>query len=444
MFRIGYAQEIYTPPTGVGLAGYFNERPNVGMYDDLYAKALVVESAGRKFGFLTFDLCSIFKPMFDELEKRIVARFGRDVHDALIISATHTHTGPLLPANAEELAKADERLKYAFEETVAAGVRALERALLNLLPGELEVGSVYNNPYGFVRRYWMKDGTLLTNPGWRNAQIDKPECDFDRTIGILKVVQNGRVAAIMCNIANHGDTIGGNLVSADWYGRFAQEVQHALKTSLPVLVVDDASGDINHFDFRQDIHQSSFAEATRIGRGYAAIVLDALDKLEPLTEAEVTVHNSVMTVPHRQITPEELAAAKHTLATVPDIKKEGDFESQDLANKVPAALRYFAQRVIDCHEKSVPSHDCRITAIGLGRQIAFVSLPGEPFNGIARAIREQSPFQYTFIIELAQAVSGYVPMPECFPRGGYEVQAGVDSAAQNAATEIIKASIANL
>ena len=38
----------------------------------------------------------------------------------------------------------------------------------------------------------------------------------------------------------------------------------------------------------------------------------------------------------------------------------------------------------------------------------------------------------------------YVPMPECFARGGYEVQAGVNSTAQNAATEIIKASIANL
>ena len=139
-----------------------------------------------------------------------------------------------------------------------------------------------------------------------------------------------------------------------------------------------------------------------------------------------------------------MAAAKHTLATVPDIKKEGDFESQDLANKVPAALRYFAQRVIDCHEKSIPSHDARLTVIELGKQIAFVSLPGEPFNGISRAIREKSPCKYTFVIELSQSVSGYVPMPECFERGGYEVQAGVDSAAQNAATVIIDAATALL
>ena len=76
--------------------------------------------------------------------------------------------------------------------------------------------------------------------------------------------------------------------------------------------------------------------------------------------------------------------------------------------------------------------------------MAFVSLPGEPFNGISRAIRAASPCKYTFVIELAQSHSGYVPMPECFEHGGYEVQPGIDTAAQNAATEIINAAVKNL
>ena len=444
MFKIGYAQEVITPPTGVDLAGYFNVRLNEGMYDDLFVKVVMVESKGKRFGFMTFDLCSIVKPLFDALEREITACYGKELHDALMISATHTHTGPKFPYTDEGMEKADERTRHAFEATVDAAMRALDRALMNLLPGELEVGSVYNNPYGFVRRYWMKGGFIVTNPGWRNKEIDKPECDYDRTIGILGVKQNGRLAALICNIANHGDTVGGNLVSADWYGRFVLEVQHALKCSLPVLVLDDASGNINHFDFHQDIKQTSYAEANRIGKGYASIVLDTLSSLEKVEEDDVEVKNCLVTIPHRKISDEELAEAKHTLETVPDIKKEGDFESQDLANKVPAALRYFAQRVIDCREKSVPSHECRLTSIKVGRQIAFVSLPGEPFNGIAEAIREKSPCKYTFIASLAQSVSGYVPMAECFARGGYEVQAGVDTVAPEAAEEIIKASIGNL
>ncbi len=443
MFKAGYAQEIITPPVGVGLAGYFNTRPNDGMYDDLLAKALVLESNGKRFGFLALDLIAGAERLHKDIDAGIRKELGDDLADALIVSCTHTHTGPQFKADKPTYCEKDVT-EYAYEMTIEACIRAVKRAVMNLLPAELFAGSVFNNPYAFVRRYWMKNGTIVTNPGWGNPDIDRPEDEFDRTINILKVVQNGRIVALMANIGNHGDTIGGNTVSADWYGRFTQEIQYQLHCSLPVLVVDDASGDLNHFDFKQIIKQSSYKEANRIGKGYAAIVLDALDDLEPLKEDDVVVKNGTVVMPHRQITDAELEEAKHTLATVPDIKKDGDLESQDLANKVPAALRFFAQRVIDCREKSVPSHSCRLTSIKLGNQVAFVSLPGEPFNGIARAIRKASPCKYTYIIELAQSVSDYVPMPECFERGGYEVQAGVDTPAPNAATVLIDAALETL
>lgn len=439
MFNIGYAQEIITPPVGVGLAGYMNDRPNQGMYDDLYVKTVIIDNGKVRCGIVVFDLVAVHAELLEVLRQRITEKFGKALHDNLIICANHTHTGPEF-----RKPEMDELTRFAFNRVIDGAVRAIERAIMNLLPGEIEYGSVYNNPYGFVRRYWMKNGTIVTNPGWGNPDIDKPESDFDRTIGIIRIIQNGKTAALICNIAQHGDTIGGNIVSADWYGRFAQEIQHSLKASMPVLVVDDASGDINHFDFRQKINQSNYDEAVRVGRGYAAIVLNALDKLEKLDENEIVVKNSTVTIPHRKLTTEEVAEAQHILDTVPDIPKEGDFESQDLANKVPAALRYFANRALECHAKSTPSHDARLTTIEFGKTLAMVSLPGEPFNGIAKAIREASPFKNTFIITLSQSQSGYVPMPECFARGGYEVQPGINTAAPEAANEIIKAALNNL
>ena len=44
MFKAGFAQEIITPPAGVGLAGYMNKRPNEGMYDDLYVKTVIIDN----------------------------------------------------------------------------------------------------------------------------------------------------------------------------------------------------------------------------------------------------------------------------------------------------------------------------------------------------------------------------------------------------------------
>jgi hypothetical protein len=438
MFKAGYAQEIITPPVGVGLAGYMNRRPNRGNYDDLYVKVVAMEQDGKKFGIVSFDLCNVAQALWDRLKKSVTEAYGEDFYESLIICATHTHTGPEFRRNL------DETTIFALEETANAAFRAIRRAFMNLQESSLEVTSVYNNPYGFVRRYFMKSGDIVTNPGWCNPEVDKPECDFDRTIGILAVKQYGRIAALICNIANHGDTVGGDIVSADWYGHFVHQVQHDLKSSIPVLVLDDASGNINHFDLHQKINQTSPAEAARIGRGYAAIVMDALKDLAPVAEGEVTVKTDSVTIPHRHLSDEEVAAAQHILDTVPDIPKEGDMESQDLANKVPAALRYFAQRALDCNTKSTPSHEGRLTAITIGKDLAFVTLPGEPFNGIAQAIREQSPYKQTFVATLAQSVSGYVPMKECFARGGYEVQPGVNTVSPEAAEIMIEAAVKNL
>ena len=379
MLIAGFAQEVITPPQGVELQGYSYRRFSKGMHDDLFVKVILCETAGNVFGFVIFDLISLKDNGFEELERRIVTQYGRKLPDNLIILTIHTHTGPMFPA---DLTEADELTRYSFDLAMSTAIRALGRALLNLAPCELVVDSAYNNLYGFVRCYWMKNGTVVTNPGRCNPDIDKPESDLNRTIGIMAIKQNNMISALICNIANHDDTIGGNLISADWDGRFAQEIQYRLNASIPVMVVDDASGDINHFDFHQKINQSSYSEATRIGRGYGAIVMAALDKLESIVVNEVEIINGSMTIPHRRVTEEEYLEAKRILAEIPDIKKNGPLESQDLASNNPAALRIFARHTVDCYEKRIPSHNCRLTVFKIGKAFAAISLPGEPFNGI--------------------------------------------------------------
>lgn len=150
---------------GITSEYYFNKRPNKGMYDDLYVKVIVIESAGTRFGFMTFDLLGYSGELIEEVGKRIVEKFGRELFESIIICADHTHTGP----EYGNPGAADERTRYAFNAAADAAMRALTRAVMNLQTGEIEIGSVYNNPYGFIRRYWMKDGTIVTNPGWRSG-----------------------------------------------------------------------------------------------------------------------------------------------------------------------------------------------------------------------------------------------------------------------------------
>ena len=287
MLNIGLAREIITPPFGAGLIGYINFRPAEGVLDDLFVHAMVMEKNGKYTGFLVFDLLHLGNFMFDEIRIDLKAA-GISWADDIIISATHTHTGFMSRGPSQ---RPEEN--YAYREAVAAAVRAMKRAVRSMAPAELFYAEHEGNPYTFVRRYFMKNGAVVTNPTRCNPDIVGPETDFDRHIRVLAIKQRGRISALMVNIPNHCDTVGGNLVSADWPGRMEAEIQYHLKSDIPVFALTDASGNLNHFKVHEKIDQTNYDEACRIGRGYGQIVLGLLDKLEPVNEGEIEVsHNN--------------------------------------------------------------------------------------------------------------------------------------------------------
>ena len=440
MLNIGLAREIITPPFGAGLIGYINFRPAEGVLDDLFVHAMVMEKNGKYTGFLVFDLLHLGNFMFDEIRIDLKAE-GISWADDIIISATHTHTGFMSRGPSQ---RPEEN--YAYREAVAAAVRAMKRAVRSMAPAELFYAEHEGNPYTFVRRYFMKNGAVVTNPTRCNPDIVGPETDFDRHIRVLAIKQGGRISALMVNIPNHCDTVGGNLVSADWPGRMEAEIQYHLKSDIPVFALTDASGNLNHFKVHEKIDQTNYDEACRIGRGYGQIVLGLLDKLEPVHEGEIEVsHNNHVVIPNRTISDEEYEEAKKYLEDTKDVPATtGDLTSEGLANGDVTTIRHFKKMAIACREKSDKSRIVKITRVSLGKELAFISLPGEPFNAIAEAIRKKSPYRLNFVIELAQAQFAYVPMHDCFARGGYECTPRVNTVAPEASDILIDAVVKNL
>jgi neutral ceramidase len=62
-----------------------------------------------------------------------------------------------------------------------------------------------------------------------------------------------------------------------------------------------------------------------------------------------------------------------------------------------------------------------VQVIALGRDTAFVGLPGEIFTELGMAIRKASPFRYTIVVTLANGSIGYVPDRAAYAQGAYEV-----------------------
>jgi len=52
----------------------------------------------------------------------------------------------------------------------------------------------------------------------------------------------------------------------------------------------------------------------------------------------------------------------------------------------------------------------------------LAGIPAEPFVEIGLAIKSRSPFPHTWFGGYVGGWSGYIPMPEEYPRGGYEVE----------------------
>ena len=57
--KLGFAKENITPPLGLELGGYAGYRPNSGVHDPLWCKAVLLEHACARYGLVVLDLMCV-------------------------------------------------------------------------------------------------------------------------------------------------------------------------------------------------------------------------------------------------------------------------------------------------------------------------------------------------------------------------------------------------
>ena len=65
--------------------------------------------------------------------------------------------------------------------------------------------------------------------------------------------------------------------------------------------------------------------------------------------------------------------------------------------------------------------EAEVQVIVLGRDLAWVALPGEVFVELGQSIKAASPFRQTHVAELANGSFGYIPNRSAYAEGNYEV-----------------------
>lgn len=422
--KFGLGRRCTNPEMPISLAGYFNKRMWDHILDDIEVRAVVFKDGSDCTCIIQFDLLSIhyylYKLVFDAIKARGLKGFSSK---NVLICATHSHT---CPDNYNDKNSMD------YCRFIAAkAAEALEEALNNMQKGELFFTMTQDHRFQFNRRYWMKNGTVVTNPGKLNPDILRPEGEIDPQIPVLAVKNDEGIMLLVTSIVNHTDTIGGTGVSADWPGVMRRELESQFPAGAMVLPLIGASGNINHFDVTSDMNQTCPEEPFRIGKGYAETVAAALDKLESAPGKKIRMVTAGVKSSPRVVDPEDVAEARKVVEKFKDtdtskIGNGVDLTSEDLAKGTPFALKYFAEKLLDLadHPK-VP--EFLLAKIEFGSLVVLASLPSEPFVEIGLTLR-RSIFRDKFCVVTShgnynggkEIFAGYIPNAWNYGRGGYE------------------------
>ena len=415
--RVGVATADITPPLGIPMAGYYHARGADGVLDPLFTKAMVIESGGARAAFVTLDLISITREITEQSRAQIEKATGIP-GSRVMISATHAHTGPVLAGRGKrgfDLG-GQEALAVTYTDALPAKIaESVRLANERLQPARLSAARGRCDDLTFNRRYFMRDGSVGWNPGKLNPNVVMPAGPSDSEVSLLYIDKPGATGpaqsiAAYVNFAMHPDTCGGSKVSADWPGALGRVLAGYHGTNHLTLVANGTCGNLNHLDTSWRWPQGTAIEQHRIATILGAAVFQAYKDLAPVSTNPLPLRakSEVVELALPEVTSEQIDEATQTLAATKDDRG---------ANFMKLVRAY---RVLDIAERAGQPHRVEVQVIALGKEVAWVSLPGEIFVELGLAIKKRTPFPHTYLVELANESIGYIPDRRSFAEGNYE------------------------
>ncbi|MBL7716247.1 MAG: neutral/alkaline non-lysosomal ceramidase N-terminal domain-containing protein [Bdellovibrionales bacterium] len=254
--EVGVVGYDLKPAIGIPLAGYgdtlrrlkpidiknkyphsFFFKPSEGVHTAIRSKVMLLKKDGRKLVFVSIDSIGVEFRFIDAIAKK-VAKLGIR-HEDLIVSGTHTHSGPgtlsrRLPL---ELVAVDLFIKKNFDAVVDGTVRSIELADQTAVPAEL-----FNT--SFIASGMQK------NKFQRGAEWFNPEAQF--LVARSKATREWMGG--MVNFAVHGGGMPIELMlfSSDFPGQIEINIEKLLKQlngpqskqDVAILFMNGAEGDV--------------------------------------------------------------------------------------------------------------------------------------------------------------------------------------------------------
>jgi neutral ceramidase len=399
--KAGMAKVVITPPVGTQLSGYANRTdPSTGVFDDLYAKALVMDDGQTRIALVVCDLIGLGREMVAEIRELVTEQTGvRTEHT--MITCTHTHCGPNLREAGDDYVSG---LKSHIAGAVAAASNRLVPARIGVGTGTCHTASNRRHP---------------DSPSGPYNLYRYPEGTMDPTVMVLRVEDlDGNILGAVTNYAAHPVAWGHRelMISRDYPGFALSVLEKVWGPDVVAVFLQGCCGNQNlnwkwdrpelspmpQRDLPEEV-EPRIRELKRLGHMLGGESLNVAESIMDLTaEASLSGTRRDVMLPVREDLPERMAERVQAI------------KEQLAAGETPD--RRTAYHDIAEGKREITT-EVQVLRIG---EHYVVGLPSEVFVEYQIELRERVDAPFTFVSELANDTIAYVPTPAAYEEGGYE------------------------
>src|ERR1051326_4464810 len=363
--RAAVAKVDITPPPGEHLWGYSNrQNPATGSRDPLYARVLVLQAENQSLVLVDVDLGRPFGPASLHWLRNATRK---DV-SFLILTATHTHSGPVIQ---DDYPGGKPPWETAALEKIAKAVAEARQGLT-----DAQIGVGYGVAFiGHDRLRINPDGTVT----WFERNLTElPTAPVDGTVSVLRIDRtDGQPLAILVNYACHPVIFGSDNLqySADFPGVMTRSGEQAFDGKPLAFFLQGAPGDINPYFAVTPLEQDAIGMRDQAGRTLGR----------------------------------EAARVAEEIHTKPDPNADLQF-AEDLVNARmrwdpqkwrEATIAVFGATTSDPFTPKLENIQLPVATVLINKKIAILCMPGEPFIEYQVAWRQRSPVRDALLIGYA-------------------------------------------
>jgi len=423
--RAGAAAVDITPTEfPMNMPGGFSANPATKAHDPFHARALVLDDGKTTLAMVVVDVLGAGPDVLNEAKAIAAAKTGMAV-DKMLISSTHTHSGPSVNTRSELASRYYKRFVEGIAESIIKAHGALRPASVGAaahpLPDEvfnrrwyLKPGKMPLNPFGRMDKVKM-------NPGTDPNTLERPAGPTDPDITIISVQDAKRKPlAVYANYSLH--YVGGapaEEMSADYFGEFARVMPSRVRgdENFVAMMSNGTSGDINNISFGVTRPPREPFEQIRIVAQKAADTAWFAHRKIEKHRGDVTLGmlQREITLKYRRPSEQEVAEAKAVLAV----------KDKEAVEKLPRLAKNYAGSVVAAAERKEETVTVQLQAIRIG-DLIVCGIPFETFVEIGLDLKKRSLFPQTMVVGLANGRHGYLPTPEQHKLGGYETWLGTN------------------